>query len=63
VLVDDHVHLTRLEVLEPRPEQLVVSSAFGIAPFGKDPPVHGTVQGRGLALFKRVELVEALDKE
>ena len=63
VLGDHRVHVAGLEVLEPRPTQVVVGTPSGIFPFGVDPALHGLLQTRGLVLLQGVQVVQTPQKE
>jgi len=63
MLVDDAEHLARLEILEPRPAQVLVGLAALVLAVGKDAPLQWSVERGRLALFDLLHLVEPLDED
>ena len=55
MLVDDRKHLAGLEVLEPRPAQILVRPAARRRAFGENPALHRLTEQVGLALFERLQ--------
>jgi hypothetical protein len=67
VLAHHGVHVTRGEMLEARPAQVVVRTAPAFANTvlarGENPAPDGLLEPGGLVLLQRVEIVQAAQKE
>ena len=63
VLADDAEHFLSLEMFEARPAEIVVGAFLRVFAFGEDAAFHRALQGGGLVLFQRVEVVQALEEQ
>ena len=63
VLAHDGVHLRRGEVLEARPAEVFIESAFRVAARGKDAPLHRPLEAVGFVFLQRVQVVEPAQEE
>ena len=63
MLADDGKHLGRRKMLEMRPAEVFVGTAFGVSACREDPPLHCFLKPIGLVLLKRMQVVESANKK
>src|SRR5579863_3834674 len=63
MLVDNGVHLARIEILEPAPAEVLIGTLLAVLALGEEARLHGLLFYIGLQFLGGFEFVQALEEE